>query len=168
MNQIAKIIENRLCCIINVQLSQVGRAGNLAWFCFGEDVAVQNYKGENTIKSEYSLNVQCAFRIVQDKKIILASSDMYIPNSKMQFVHEFDWDVQGANRFDELAKAWKGNTIIVDSLKSDDFGGLKIYFSNEAVLEIFPDMSAPEECWRFFECQSAEKHVVITGQGILA
>lgn len=44
-------------------------------------------------------------------------------------------------------------------------GDIKLYFTNDFLMEISPDISGSEEWWRFFESGS-EEHIVVSGQGL--
>ena len=59
--------------IIEKPLKYIGRAGNLAWLGFGEYVTTINHKGIQRKIAQYTLHIQCPFRITQtEKKIICA------------------------------------------------------------------------------------------------
>jgi len=58
---------------------------------------------------------------------------------------------------EEIAK----DNIYVNSVQSDQYGGLVIGFSNDYLLEVFPDDSLKEEYWRFFGNNPQEEHFIV-------
>jgi len=106
--------------------------------------------GKRKIVSQYALHIQCGWRMIQNNKIIIASGDMYVPGSKyIGDIDDFDWDVVGANKFDEITAELfankNNNTIYVSGLEADEFGGVKLVFTENYILEIFPDESFDEK-----------------------
>lgn len=165
-------IKTELGKLIGLKLQYAGRASNLFWLGFGEMVLVKRRKGTELL-AEYSLHIQCAWRITKENKILVASRDFYYPRSDSdEEIDSFDWDVQGNNRFDEkiknLMEDVKGK-LIVEGIDSDDIGGLKVYLSEKYVLEAFPDESDDDEdseFWRFFNMKDDSPHFVVEGNGI--
>jgi hypothetical protein len=156
--------------IICLPLIDAGRACDLIWFVFGGMVKREDERrGSFQEAAEYSLHVQCSWRLTDPERIITGSADKFIPNSESNYDDNFDWDVQGANRCDEQLKAlFSGieNRFIVKDIVADKFGGVKIYFTEDIVLEVFPDNSTEEEAWRFFRRGWDDPHLVVTGTGI--
>lgn len=156
-------IENKLNVLMGTPLSNIGRAGNLFWLSFGEDVIVLDRNGCETIKGKYALNIQCSWRITDEDKIIVASRDIYLPKTGLSD-EGFEWDAPGSNRFDEriylIKKKIKSN-ILVSQILADNLGGLKIYFGSGIVIELFPDDSLEEEFWRFIIFGKKSKHFVV-------
>lgn len=151
--------------LINQPLLALGRNANTAWFGFGK--WIQDLAGE----AEYcsmALHFQCPWRIVdkEKRKIVLASSDVYEPNSATNWANDFDWDVQGANLFDEKSQIWIDATypLHVADIKINMWGDCKLLFSNGDVLSTYSSSSSDSECWRFFE-EGGKAHFVMTGQG---
>lgn len=167
-----KEIKTALSKLLYLKLQYAGRASNLFWLGFGELISVTR-KGETKTVAEYALNIQCSWRISKGEKILVASRDFYSPFSGWEEDNgDFDWDVQGNNRFDERIKPFlesvQGN-IIVESIESDDVGGLKVFLSEGFVLEVFPDSSEDDEYsefWRFFNRKDGSPHFVVAGNGI--
>jgi len=145
-------IENRLSCLINQPLSSFGRAGNLLWAGFGDKLIKKSivYKEISNLVSRYSLNVSCAWRLLHSGEIFTADYDFYVTKD-----NTINWDIVGNNRFDErrdlLLESIESKKICVRKIESDFIGGVKIFFDEEFILEIFPNDSLREEYWRFFE-----------------
>ena len=137
----------------------IGRAAAMCWMGFDVN------------GTEYALHIQCAFRLRTAEEVLIANLDMFYPTAAMEeapsFVwSEFDWDVQGFNRYDEWALHWKkeGREAVVETIQVSDFGDLTIHFSGGLILEVFMN-NAQDECWRFFE-RNAKEHLVVTAQGV--
>jgi hypothetical protein len=166
VNQIIKDIEKNLSILINTELSDIGRAGNMLWMAFGNDVAVTDFftKQQRTV-SKYALHVSCAWRIFYNDEIIVASRDFYILREDINN-EDTDWDVLGNNRFDikvsEIIKKIKVTPIHVIEIHADMLGGFSISFDNGYVMDVFPDDSLKEEYWRFFHNDNKESpHFVV-------
>lgn len=162
-------IEDYLKILKDKPIINIGRASNMLWIGFGEPLKVYDYKGNEVTKSSISLHVQSTWRIINkgEKKIKVASSDMYTPNSNLEWSDDFNWDIQGNNLFDEKSKRWLGDNIFVKDYKINRWGDLLLLFSNEDSLEIFVNVSDDSECWRLFENNSNKDHFVVTGQGVI-
>ncbi|MED4067588.1 hypothetical protein [Priestia megaterium] len=167
-----KEIKLELESLVGSKINNMGRASNLFWLELGERLSVVR-RGRTIELSEYALNIQCSWRITQGNKIVVASRDFYYPSSDWNEVKEdFDWDVQGNNKFDEKLKyLMKSITepLTVEKIDSDEIGGLKVFLSKDFTLNVFPDSSEDgeyNEFWRFFTRGKGSFHFVVTGNGI--
>lgn len=165
-------INSQLGGLVGKKLPSAGRASNLFWIGFGEMITITR-RGKTEQTAEYFLHIQCSWRITQQNKILIASRDFYTPSSQYIEVDEdFDWDIEGNNRFDERIKSFIQDTkdrLIVERIDSDEIGGLKVFLSESHVLEVFPDSSEDDEYsefWRFFTRKDDSPHFVVTGNGI--
>lgn len=145
--------------LIGKRIVDIGRASNLLWIIF------ENESGE-----KYSLHVQSTWRVF-DKKcstIVLASGDIYEPNSQMEYDDSFDWDVKGNNMFDgkKYQVFPKEEKIYVKEVFMNDVNDLHILFSNDLLFECYIDISFEEECWRFFKQGASNAHYVV-GNGFI-
>lgn len=151
-------------------LRDIGRACDMLWLSFGKTIKTVNRKGKEVLKGTYAIHVQCSWRVVDQntKDILFTSSDIYLPNSNLEMDSEFDWDIQGNNRFDEKVVQWKkdNKSIIVNKIVASDTGDLNIILNNRNTIEVFINKSVNKECWRFFECSTKKQHMVINGNGI--
>lgn len=150
-------------------LRDIGRASDMLWLSFGKTIKIINRRGKEVLKGTYAIHVQCPWRIVDQNlsTILLTSSDIYHPNSKFEVNNEFNWDIQGNNRFDEKVTKWKAHnkSVFVNEIEISSIGDLRIILNNGEVIEIFINKSTNTECWRFFECGTKKQHMVVTGQG---
>ncbi|MDE7121006.1 MAG: hypothetical protein K2O42_02470 [Oscillospiraceae bacterium] len=147
-------------------LYKIYRAADMGCFDFGRSIFVKNRKG--VVKcSSLAIHLQCPFRIIsKDENIIFTAYDMYLSHSGER-MKGMSWDVYGKNLFDLKSKAWmEANPgLYVTSVNLNQQGDLKILFSNGERLEAFVNHSTEDECWRFFERNSAKAHLVISGIG---
>ena len=171
-NTLNNEIEQTLSNIIDKPFRYIGRSGNLAWLGFGKDVSWISYNGEKKITAQYSLHIQCSFRIICNGKKKIGSGDMYEPNSTTTWSEKFDWNELGANLYDEnallITQGLSYNNTIVTNVKSNEAGDIQIYLSNDCIIEVFTNSSSNSQLeeWRFFETGAKTEHFVITGSGI--
>ncbi|MBK0009912.1 hypothetical protein IAE23_25930 [Bacillus sp. S35] len=165
-------IRSQIVKLIGLNLRYAGRASNLFWLGFGELISVTR-RGKTEELAEYALDIQCSWRITKDNKILVGSRDFYSPRTGWNEENDdFDWDVQGNNRFDERIESFIENTkehVAVERVEPDEVGGLKIFLSQGYLLEVFPDTSEDDEYsefWRFFNRRKNSPHFVVTGNGI--
>lgn len=165
-------IRSQIGQLIGLNLRYAGRASNLFWLGFGEMISVTR-RGKTEELAEYALNIQCSWRINKDNKILVGSRDFYSPRTGWNEENDdFDWDVQGNNRFDERIESFIENAkehVTVERVEPDKVGGLKIFLSQGYLLEVFPDTSEDDEYsefWRFFNRRENSPHFVVTGNGI--
>lgn len=165
-------IRSQIGKLIGLNLRYAGRASNLFWLGFGEMISVTR-RGKTEELAEYAIDIQCSWRITKDNKILVGSRDFYSPRSGWNVENDdFDWDVQGNNRFDEQIESFIENAkehVAVERIEPDEVGGLKIFLSQGYLLEVFPDTSEDDEYsefWRFFNRRENSPHFVVTGNGI--
>ena len=101
-------IEYHLNQIRGKKLRDIGRAANIIWLNFIDLAIEKEYEGKDILSGSLCLHVQCPCRMIdkEDRKIIFASSDIYVPNSSIEWSDNFEWDIQGNNLFDEKSKKW--------------------------------------------------------------
>ena len=155
--------------LIGLQFTAAGRAADLEWFSFGEDRTVLIDDESTKIVSDYALHVQCAWRICDSSRIIVASRDRYYPPDPTTEVEgDFDWDVSGGNlcdiRIRELMDSFNGQFPRVERITADNVGSLTVFLSSSIVIEVFPDNSyldEDSEHWRFFRPYIKQPHFVV-------
>lgn len=137
---------------------RIGRAADLIW------IAMKGIDGE-----DYALHMQTFFRFCNNEEVLITDMDKYQPISPMTENEDFNWDVQGNNLLDKWCDEFNkylSDKIIINSIEINNFGDLKICFSNSITLTVFVDTTSDDECWRFFVWRGTERHLVITGRGI--
>jgi len=159
--------------LVGLPLWSIGRAADLVWFAFGNERRnVTQRDGTQKIVSDYSLHLQCAWRIRQNDAILVASSDRFYPAGPNPYADlpEFDWDTQGANQLDErvskLVEEYSSSLPVVENAVADMTGSFRLTLSHHLFLEAFPENSIIREYWRLFRPYSQEEHFVFTKQGL--
>ena len=152
--------------LVNKCIANFGRAANMAWIALGEEVEVVSVRLNKILKkNEFAIHLQCPWRIedIQQKKIILASSDIYQPKDEDENIEDFNWDIQGNNLFDQKSNLFiKGNnSLIISDFRLMDYNDLFILISDRYLLRTFIDNSLGEESWRILD-NVDKKHYVCT------
>ena len=170
---IQRQIESVTAPLAEMPLWDAGRAADLLWLAFGPRRTIQGFRGESKEVGEYALHVQCAWRIVQGEKVLAGNRDLYYPrgykDASQEIPRGFDWDVQGANRCDEmLAELFAGGAkqFVVRRIDVGHAGELALLLEGGLTLQIFPNDSLEGEHWRLFTPGSDAPHWVFTGQGL--
>jgi hypothetical protein len=160
--------------LVGLPLWAAGRAADLAWFIFGAHKMMQDYRGNPREVGEYSLHVQCAWRIIQGEKVLLGSRDLYYPAGYIGKDDEeipagFNWNVHGVTRLDELTRALfpnGGAGFVVQKIEVGNAGAISLRLDGGRSLEIFPHDSSDGEHWRLFSPGEKEPHCVVRGNGV--
>lgn len=167
-------IEQQLSVLVGLPLIRAGRAVDLEWFEFGEPHKRTRRDGVIIDVGEYALHLQCAWRIRTTHEIVVASHDVYYPpGDSRDSPDDFDWDIPNGNRRDHCMNSFlrehTSHPLIVTAVEADEVGSVKVSFTDNFVLDVFPNYSftdADWELWRFFQIDTDASHFVITGQGI--
>ena len=178
------LIKEKLSVLIDQPLQDISRGGGSIFISFGEliekDVWNRDEDGNKinerkVLTGKYALHIECCSRFVCEDKVVLGKFDLYEPKSDNWGNEDFDWDnfdwdIKGNNRYDELAEKYFSEDspkFIAKNISVNKIGDLKISLTNDFVLEIFADASDDSEYWRFFESGNKDQeHLVVTGQGI--
>jgi hypothetical protein len=166
-------VESVMAPLVGMPLWDAGRAADLLWLAFGPRRTIQDFRGESREVGEYALHVQCAWRFVQGEKVVVGNRDLYYPRGytdpKQEIPKEFNWDVQGANRCDEvLAGLFAGGAkqFVVLRVQAGQAGELALLLESGLTLQVFPNDSLVGEHWRLFTPGSDAPHWVYTGNGL--
>ena|SRR5579864_9569548 len=158
--------------LVGMPLWDAGRAADLLWLAFGQRQTIKDFRGKRREVGEYALHVQCAWRFVQDEKVVAGNRDLYYPrgykNAKDEIPKGFNWDMQGANRCDEMLAEFFANgakQFVVQRAEVRQAGELALLLESGLSLQIFPNDSLEGEHWRLFRPGSDEPHSVYTGKG---
>ncbi|MGW6936291.1 hypothetical protein ACWGE0_39960 [Lentzea sp. NPDC054927] len=143
----------------------IGRACDLVWLGFGPYREVTDHRGETREIGEYALHLQCPWRVTHGDRLVTRSSHIYVPGPDWTGDGDFDWDVQGANRFDaragQLTEFLAGGRIVVTSVEVTSLGDLTVSLSDGFRLEVRRDGVVRDEDWRFFRPYRDDEHVVV-------
>lgn len=160
-------VEKSLRLLIGQPLLNAGRAADMMWFSFGKERKDVDSRGNQKTVGEFSLHVQCAWRLLGSDGILVGSNDIYSPVGKTsETPTDFSWDVPGGNQCDVRIKQFVSDNksfLVVDAVHVDFVGGFKIQFGSGFVLEVFPNSSCGVEEWRLFQPGANRPHFVFKG-----
>jgi hypothetical protein len=166
-------VESVIAPLVGTPLWDAGRAADLLWLAFGQRQTIKDFRGKPREVGEYALHVQCAWRFVRRETVVAGNRDLYYPRGykdpKEEIPKGFDWDVQGANRCDEvLAELFAGGAkqYVVVRIQPGHAGELALLLEGDLTLQIFPNDSLEGEHWRLFRPGNDEPHWVYTGNGL--
>ena len=140
----------------NITCSEVGKGGLTIWIGFGDKIKVKDKE-----KHLYYLVVQCAWRFLQNNKIILASGDMYRCFDETK---PFDIGNDFNSVYDEKVTALNMNlsrSVRVTKVNFSDTGDITLLLENDIVFQTFIENSVNDEFWRFIFYEDGDsKHIV--------
>lgn len=150
--------------LVGERWRRVGRACDLVWLGFGPTREVTGHRGGTREICEYALHLQCRWRLCLGERRITGASDVYLPPVGWAGEGEFDWDVQGANRFDvraaKLTTRLDAQQVLVTSVEVTEEGSLTVHLTGGLRIEA-PRGASESEDWRFFRPYRDEDHVVV-------
>lgn len=166
------IAEKRLGVLVGTRLTEMHRCLNMEMFGFGPlRPSVREFgpgKGTVVEHAEFSLHVQCPWRITKNQQIVMGEGDRRI------LIDWFDTNNLSPAEKDELPRLLerrvaefqklKPNGLLVAHVTIDQMKGLEIGFEENYVLTVFPENTSSDKCdeyWRYFSW-SEEKHLVAT------
>ncbi len=133
-------ITEALSALKGLPLWRAHRALNMEVFAFGERRPSQKYKGEDCEVGDFSLHIQCPWRILGPDGIIVGSEDCNYPedeNSDWQ-----DYDGEGPSLCEFRMAGWlqkySKTPLKVERVEADSVGGFKLFLQRGFVLEAFP------------------------------
>ena len=173
MKNQSQMIQKELEQILGLPLSIARRCADMRVLHFGKITEDQDGSF-----GEYSLHIQCPWRLENVDGIITGRMDLYEPMSEV-LDDDCEWDDEKENLQDkkmlELLEGYDSRTkspvnrtqfFIVESIESNNHGSVTIRFSGGYSLILFPAGSAGED-WRFFKHHQLEPHFVVEGGKIL-
>lgn len=166
-------IEKALGVLLDLPLWNAGRSADVVWFDFGwqRHIQLSRTDGRKVMVGEYVIDTECAWHIAGPTGIVVASRDrLYPAGDPYQDLLNFEWDNQGMNRCDERLSGFmvehESFPLIVQSVTSNNWGGVNLSLTDGFFLEIFPDDSLDREYWRLYKPHTRGKHFVVTAHGI--
>lgn len=164
------LVQQRLNVLMRQPLTQVSRERENVYFTFGAP--------ENPQKA-VTLRVQCFFRLMENGRILMASSDMYQPSEEMWKLWEqmgmepdvipedFRPDAPGVNRLDDYLVTLNGDLqgLDVRGAMLGQTGDLTLIFASGATLQLMIDTAGGEECWRLLDESRETDDLVVYGDG---
>ena len=128
--------------------------------------------------AEYSLHLQCTWRLVRESRLICGSFDRYLREDGS---YADDWDPLDGNLLDVILMRLfenvrtqrtrmplenkTGDLVVTDVVEVDDFGGFTLRLSPDYALSVFPAGSTGEH-WRLFEPGLETPHFVVDAESV--
>jgi hypothetical protein len=145
------------------------RAADLAAFHFGDPQPATTFTGRHVTVGQYALHVQCPWRIATEEQIVVGSRDLYHPLEsavpRPEELGSFDYEKSLNRRDAVLGALFATRAYRVERVDALAPLGLWIHLAENLSLQVFPDLSTPEEQWRFFSSSEETLHWVMLGSG---
>lgn len=163
-------LEKVLRQVIGFSITRTTRASAMECLKFGQQIVVDRQGAIYNI-GEFTLHLQCPWRITNGSAILLGSSDVYEPADKtVDFNEDFNWEKAGANMRDAKLQILLSKPLVVEAVEVDTFGGFSLLFKNGMMLSAFPASSSKDEYnehWRLLDNRPETKqHFVVSNQGL--
>ena len=164
-------IEGALRTLVGLTLWDASRAAHIAIFRFGEDQLTADGNSPIAVLGGWSIHLSCPWRLRDEAKILVASSDYYHPaDHLLDSDEEFVPDVSGANQRDQRLRTFmhgKETSLVVTAVSADEVGGFQLELASRFYLEAFPASSVEDvDYWRLFRPSTDSLHFVVTASGI--
>lgn len=164
------LVQQRLTTLMHQPLQSVTRQREMLLFTFGDPSAPQQ---------AVILRVQCFCRLMEEGRILMATSDMYQPSEEMwklweqmglepdQIPEDFRPDAPGVNRLDDYLQTLNGDLDALDvrGAMLGHTGDLTLLFASGATLQLMVDTAGGEECWRLMDASGDMDDLVVYGDG---
>jgi hypothetical protein len=122
----------------------------MEYFDLGKRVTTKNRRGEVVEIGEYNLHVDCTWRVIGPRGIVVGVEDFgYPPDSSLWE----KWNLKkDPSRGDTLLQAWlkkhEKNLLVITSIEADAIGGFRLFLAHGFTLDVLPTRSKGEH-WRF-------------------
>jgi hypothetical protein len=147
----------------------------MATFGFGQLVSRESRRkpGQTVQSPEFSLHVQCQWRIVSGGAILVGYGDWHWPPIGSDFAYDEFMEADAPrNRRDDLVSVFTAHgqpAHIVDRAEGATTGDLRVALADGCVLEVFPNYATQDdphdEYWRLLPPEDAP-HFVVTAHGV--
>jgi hypothetical protein len=149
--------------LVGLPLRTIGRASNLLWLHFGEWRTVPAARGGTRTVGQWALHIQCDWSISKFGSPVISSADYYVSPKGADLGN--DWDITGANRFDQLANTLRAEfetaPLNVASMDCGDAGMFSMRFDDGSELIALPVEGGLDEAWRLFQPGTELAHFVV-------
>jgi hypothetical protein len=146
-----KVIHQALTPLVGLPLRYIGRSSNMLFVEFGTLHEVSARDGSAKTVYDWSIQIQCPWRISQHSQIVIAYRDFYYSD-----VAKSNQAVMNKSRFDStlasLCAEFEAAPPGVVSVDSDDTGAFSLNLSEGYRLEAIPaENTESGKHWRVFE-----------------
>jgi hypothetical protein len=154
LDRMKEEIEKAVSVLVGLPLLSRGRAINMTTFGFGKPVTRLDRHEKPVDVPQYCLHVQCHWRIVEQHpkpRIVAGSRDLHYPADPTIDPEDetFHYDEPGVNLCDYRMRSFmdthKHCPLIVESIEADEIGSLRIHFTGDFFLDLFPDTTLRDE-----------------------
>jgi hypothetical protein len=165
-------ITDALSVLVGQPLWAASRAANMEMFQFGAKVTKINRHGSERLVGDYSLHIQCPWRLVDARGIIAGYFDQLFHPEEVEGSYRYlksheDGPSLCEARIDRWIKENEDDPLCVTTVDADSIGGFKLTFNRGVVLEAFPSDSVRDsEFWRLLYRNEDRNHFVVSGDGI--
>ncbi|MEU1290388.1 hypothetical protein [Kitasatospora sp. NPDC005856] len=147
----------------------IGRAATLVWLTFGDDVPWVDHRGEQTVRPEMSLHLQCRWRLLNGVSAMVQEGDLHVPGAGAAAGFEAGGDI-GTSRFDDrvetVTQLIAADAPVVDHVRIGDEFDLQLMLSSGMSLEVFPAGRPEWEDWRFLGSGEERPHYVVENRSM--
>ncbi len=171
-------MDNPTSVLIGKPLWRCTRAADMACFQFGNRHSRKASDGRDSEVGDYTLHVQCSWRITRGDEILVGKEDLFQPEDLAASTTDSYFDWQKSNLQDaKIEKLFMNDqrqfTVVGTALRAA--GELDILFDDELRLEVFPNSSVQTsemEHWRLFTpsldtaLSGKEPQLVFSGLGL--
>jgi hypothetical protein len=110
--------------------------------------------------AEYSLHVQCPWRLVRNGSVICGSFDRFIESAGGNPLDSILMRLFDNTKHGRMPLENKTGDFVVQEVEADGFGGFTLRLSPDYELSVFPAGSASEH-WRLFQPGLETPHFVV-------
>jgi hypothetical protein len=150
-NIVKKVIRRALTPLIGLPLRNISRSASMLSIHFGYPRVVPDRDGSAKAVPDWTIQVQCPWRISQGDRIVIAYRDFYysdVPLSNLA--------VMSKSRFnsvlDTLSEEFDATPPAVEAVEADDTGGFSVSLSHNYRVEVFPgETTESGKQWRIFQ-----------------
>jgi hypothetical protein len=161
-------VERHLHAIVGKRLLRSDRAADMEMLAFGEPRKVRTFKGDIKEVGEYSLHIQCPWRIMGPAGIVVGSHDVHYvseasPHERASNSEEARDQIDHTLRDERMNSLLGASPLFVESVQADSAGGFRLALTGGYTLEVFPDASPGGrlEMWRLLSPGTEREHFVM-------
>src|ERR1700722_6667713 len=148
---VKKIIYQALKPLVGLPLRHIGRSSNMLWLQFGDLHEVSNTDGSTKVVHDWTVQIQCAWRISQAGRIVLAFRDFFYSDVPLSNVAVINKNRSGSV-LESLCAEFETPPPQVSSVEAEDTGNFSLHLSQNYHLEAFAEENTESgKYWRIFQ-----------------
>jgi hypothetical protein len=148
---VKKVIYQALTPLLGLPLRNISRSANVLCLHFGDPRAVSERDGSAKAVHDWTIQVQCPWRISQSGRIVIAYRDFYYSDVPLKNLDVISKSSSNAV-LDTLSKEFDATPPRVNAIENDDTGAFSVHLSHDYRLEVFPGESTESgKHWRVFQ-----------------